>query len=225
MALDGHLAEHQHLLLGLHIRRLAEIDRDLAEIKAAIRAAMRPFVAQQACLATIPGVDELTAASIIAEIGVDMAAFGTAQRLAAWAELANKVPSAKPMEGQRRVALRGQPRERGQAEAARHPQRQYVPQSDAGDRGGLGVAGQGHLPARQVPSPQGTDGHEEGRHGGGPQDPGCRLPQAPARRYLRRPRRRLARPCQQAQHGEAPGPARLATTSCFNPKPQPDPLP
>ena len=66
---------------------------------------MRPFAAQQACLAMIPGVDELTAASIIAEIGVDMAAFGTAHRLAAWAELANKIPSAKPMEGQRRVAF------------------------------------------------------------------------------------------------------------------------
>ncbi len=85
LALDGRLAEHQRLLLGLHIRRLSEIDRDLAEIEAAIRAAMRPFAAQQACLATIPGVDQLTAASVIAEIGVDMSAFGTAQRLAAWA--------------------------------------------------------------------------------------------------------------------------------------------
>ncbi len=33
---------------------------------------------------TIPGVDALLAATIIAEIGTDMAAFGTAQRLAAW---------------------------------------------------------------------------------------------------------------------------------------------
>ncbi len=46
---------------------------------------MRPFAAQQARLTTIPGVDALLAATIIAEIGVDMAAFGTAQRLAAWA--------------------------------------------------------------------------------------------------------------------------------------------
>ena len=36
---------------------------------------------------TIPGVNALTAAAIIAEIGVDMAAFGTARRLAAWAGL------------------------------------------------------------------------------------------------------------------------------------------
>ena len=37
----------------------------------AIGAAMRPFTTQQALLLTIPGVDALTAAAIIAEIGVD----------------------------------------------------------------------------------------------------------------------------------------------------------
>jgi transposase len=87
LALDGALAEHQRLLLGMHIRRLEEIERDLTEVEAAITAAMRPFAAQQALLVTIPGVDVLTAAAIIAEIGVDMTAFGTAQRLAAWAGL------------------------------------------------------------------------------------------------------------------------------------------
>jgi transposase len=70
--------------------------RDLAEVEAAIGAAMRPFASEQALLLTIPGVDALTAAaslrrrssaSTVAEIGVDMAAFGTAQRLAAWAGL------------------------------------------------------------------------------------------------------------------------------------------
>src|SRR3954447_12270785 len=87
LALDGRLAEHQRLLLTMHIRRLEEIDRDLAEVEAAITAAMRPFAAEQALLVTIPGVDALTAAAIIAEIGVDMAVFGTAGRLAAWAGL------------------------------------------------------------------------------------------------------------------------------------------
>ncbi len=87
LALDGSLALHQRLLLGMHIRRLEEIGRDVAEVEAAIAAAMRPFAAQQALLVTIPGVDALTAAAIVAEIGTDMAAFGTAQRLAAWAGL------------------------------------------------------------------------------------------------------------------------------------------
>jgi transposase len=85
LALEGRLVEHQRLLLRMHIRRLEEIGRDLAELEAAIAAAVRPFAAQQALLMTIPGVNALTAAAIIAEIGVDMAAFGTARRLAAWA--------------------------------------------------------------------------------------------------------------------------------------------
>jgi transposase len=85
LALEGRLAEHQRLLLSLHIRRLTEIERDLAELDALIEAAMLPFAAQQARLTTIPGVDALTAAAIIAEIGTDMSAFGSAQRLAAWA--------------------------------------------------------------------------------------------------------------------------------------------
>jgi transposase len=85
LALDGRLADHQRLLLDLHIRRLREIDKDLSEIEAAINAAMQPFAVERARLATIPGVDDLTASAIIAEIGVDMSAFGSAKRLAAWA--------------------------------------------------------------------------------------------------------------------------------------------
>ena len=84
LALDGSLADHQRLLLRMHIRRLEEIDRDLAEVEAAIEAAMRPFAEPRALLATIPGVNALTAAAIIAEIGTDMTTFGTARRLAAW---------------------------------------------------------------------------------------------------------------------------------------------
>ncbi len=107
LALDGLLAEHQRLLLRMHIRRLEEIGRDLAEVEAAIDTAMRPFAAQQALLVTIPGVDALTAA-IVAEIGVDMTAFGTAQRLAAWAGLcpANHESAGKQ---KRRGARKGNP--------------------------------------------------------------------------------------------------------------------
>jgi transposase len=85
LALERQLAEHQRLLLGMHLRRLGEIERDLAEVEAVIDAALRPFAAQRTLLVTIPGVNGLTAAAIVAEIGVDMAGFGTARRLAAWA--------------------------------------------------------------------------------------------------------------------------------------------
>lgn len=42
---------------------------------------MQPFATRQTLLVTIPVVDALFPATIIAEIGADMAAFGTAQRL------------------------------------------------------------------------------------------------------------------------------------------------
>ena len=83
----GALREHQRFLLAMQLRRLEEIGRDLTAVDARIDAPARPFAAQQALLVTIPGVDALTAAAIVAEIGTDMAVFGTAQRLAAWAGL------------------------------------------------------------------------------------------------------------------------------------------
>ena len=46
---------------------------------------MQPFQAQRQLLQQIPGVDALIAATIIAEIGIDMSVFGNAMRLAAWA--------------------------------------------------------------------------------------------------------------------------------------------
>jgi transposase len=69
LALDGHLVEHQRLLLNLHIRRLAEIDRDLMEIGAAIAAAMRPFAAQRANLVQrFRGTDQLYPIPELAQI-------------------------------------------------------------------------------------------------------------------------------------------------------------
>jgi transposase len=85
LALDARWAEPQRLLRRLHLRRLEEIDRDLAEVAAAMAIAMHPLATQQALLMTIPGVNAPTAAAIIAEIGLDMASFGTARRLVAWA--------------------------------------------------------------------------------------------------------------------------------------------
>jgi len=131
LALDGSLAEHQRLLLGMHIRRLEEIGRDVTEVEAAIAAAMHPFAAQQALLVTIPGVDALTAAAIIAEIGG-----GGHGRL-----------RPRPAPGRLGRDLPGQPRERRQAEAARHPQGQSIPQGRLGHRRGVRRPDQGQLPA------------------------------------------------------------------------------
>ena len=84
-ALQGRLTEHHGFLLRLHLRRLDEIERDLAELEARIADRMKPFRRQVNLLKRVPGIDEIIAAEIIAEIGIDMTVFGNAQRLAAWA--------------------------------------------------------------------------------------------------------------------------------------------
>ena len=84
-ALEGRLTEHHRFVLALHLRRMAAIEDDLAALDARIEARMEPFRAQRALLRQIPGVDDRVAATIIAEIGVDMSVFGNAMRLASWA--------------------------------------------------------------------------------------------------------------------------------------------
>ena len=84
-ALDGRMLEYHRFQLGLQLRGLEEVDRTLAELETRIEEKLKPFAQQRAVLTGIPGVDKLTAAVLIAEIGVDMTVFGNAQRLAAWA--------------------------------------------------------------------------------------------------------------------------------------------
>jgi transposase len=85
LALEGRLEEHHRFLLGLQVRRLEQMQADVTVVEARIREKIRPFRAEVELLMTIPGVSELVAAGIIAEIGIDMSVFGTAVRLAGWA--------------------------------------------------------------------------------------------------------------------------------------------
>ena len=168
LALEGHLVEHQRLLLSLRIRRLAEIDRDLTEIGAAIAAAMRPFAAQQANLVTIPGVDELMAATIIAEVGVDMATFGTAQRLAAWAGVC---PASHESAGKQM--------QRGTRKGNTFLKAALVTAAmSAAQTKGTYLRDKFYRLKTRI-------GGQEGRHGHRPQDPDCSLPYAPAWDRLR----------------------------------------
>src|SRR5919206_1852015 len=74
-ALEGRMPEHQRFLLAMHLRQLEAIERDLQAPDARIEAQPEPFRAQRGSLLRIPGVDRVTAAVIIAEIGPDMAVF------------------------------------------------------------------------------------------------------------------------------------------------------
>jgi transposase len=82
------LNETQRFLLELALQRLDALEQDLATLEARIAAALEPYGEAHQRLCTIPGVDWVVAAVLIAEIGVDMSVFGTAPRLAAWAGVA-----------------------------------------------------------------------------------------------------------------------------------------
>ena len=87
-ALEGRMREHQRFLLAMQLRQLEAIGRDLEALDVRIDAQLESFRAQHQLLMQIPGVDSVTAASILAEIGTDMGVFATARRLAAWAGVA-----------------------------------------------------------------------------------------------------------------------------------------
>jgi transposase len=97
-ALEGHLREHQRFLLAMQLRTLKAIDHDIAALDTHIEAQLEPFRAQHQLLMQIPGVDGVTAAAILAEIGPDMSVFVTARRLAAWTGVApgNHESAGKP---------------------------------------------------------------------------------------------------------------------------------
>jgi transposase len=101
LALEGRLEEHHRFLLGLQIRRLEQMETDVTVVEARIREKLRPFRAAVELLMTIPGISELVAAGVIAEVGIDMSVFGTAIRLAAWAGVC---PANHESAGKRRKA-------------------------------------------------------------------------------------------------------------------------
>lgn len=83
-ALEGRMEEHHRYLLKLQLRRMRNLDQDLAELEARIQEKLRPYQKQLELLTEIPGVDWTLAAVIMAELGVDMKVFASASQLASW---------------------------------------------------------------------------------------------------------------------------------------------
>jgi transposase len=86
-ALQGHVTEHHRFMLSLHLRQIAAIESAIATLEARIEKALEPFRRQVEILCSVPGVKETGAASIIAEAGVDMSVFPSADHLVAWAAI------------------------------------------------------------------------------------------------------------------------------------------
>ena len=88
LALDGRVEEHHRFLLGMQLDRIEHVEATIAKLDERIESKLEPFREHRDRLMQIPGVDRTGAAVIIAELGVDMSVFPTAQHAAAWAGVA-----------------------------------------------------------------------------------------------------------------------------------------
>ena len=98
-AFTGHFTDHHAFLLAKMLSRIDGIDADLAELDTRIEAMIAPNEAAAARLDEIPGIGPVAAAIIIAEIGLDMNRFPTANHLASWAKFA---PGVKESAGKKK---------------------------------------------------------------------------------------------------------------------------
>ena len=83
-ALQGELTASHRFVLDELMRHIEEIEARIARFDARLLAELESEHNALALLQTIPGVDLIGAAMLLVEIGTDMDAFGSAERLASW---------------------------------------------------------------------------------------------------------------------------------------------
>jgi transposase len=87
-ALTGTLQMHHANIIKLMVRHIDELESLIKSIEKEIKDNTQKYEIQMQQLQTIPGVGEKVAASIVAEIGINMNQFHSPQHLASWAGLA-----------------------------------------------------------------------------------------------------------------------------------------
>jgi transposase len=87
-AFTGFFTDQHAFLLGKMLARVDALNADLAELDAKLAELIAPFAGAVDRLDEIPGVGQLAAHLLIAELGVDMTRFPTAGHLVSWAKYA-----------------------------------------------------------------------------------------------------------------------------------------
>ena len=85
IALEGNISDRHRYLLQQILKHMQWLEEQIQDIDSQIVAAMKPYMEQWQLLQTIPGINEISAAMLLAEIGVDMEQFGSSSRLCSWA--------------------------------------------------------------------------------------------------------------------------------------------
>ena len=186
-AFTGHFSDHHAFLLARMLGRIDQASADIAELEAKIEAEVAPFAQAVDRLDEITGVGRTAAQVIIAEVGLDMAAF-LPQAIWPPGRSSRRVSSSRPANSR-----------------ARPPPATATPTwPGCWARPRCRRADQ-HLPGRTLPAPGQTPRHQEGHRRGWPLHPDhhlapARRPHRPlprsGRRLLRHPRQRRAQEAQ-----------------------------
>lgn len=84
-ALRGHLSAHHRFMLKLHLSHIDALDKAVADLEKEVGLGLQPFRQAAKLLSTMPGLSEVSAHVIVAEIGIDMSRFATPGHLLSWA--------------------------------------------------------------------------------------------------------------------------------------------
>lgn len=99
LALKGRITDHHRHLLRELMDDVERVEEKICRVQAEIAERMQPYQPLVDRLITIPGVDLLTAWTLIAELGTDMSVFPDADHAASWAGL---VPGSFESAGKRK---------------------------------------------------------------------------------------------------------------------------
>ncbi len=86
-ALRGIISQNQRWLLGQQLEQITHFDEMIGRLNERIEKLTAPYASLIEKLCEIPGVSQRIAQVIIAEIGIDMDQFPTAEHLASWASV------------------------------------------------------------------------------------------------------------------------------------------
>jgi transposase len=84
-ALRGRLTAHHRFLLQLHLEQIDALDRAIARIDEEVKSDLDSFREATQIVKTVPGFDDLSAQSVLSEIGIDMSRFPSDAHLLSWA--------------------------------------------------------------------------------------------------------------------------------------------
>lgn len=86
-ALHGHLTGQQRDLLRMHLTLVEGLEEAVAQIDRDLEKGVSPFRPLLRRLKEVPGLSEVSAPALVAEIGTDMSRFPSARHLVSWARL------------------------------------------------------------------------------------------------------------------------------------------